>query len=282
MLGAQVGGFLGAGAGVVEEQDQRAVPQREPAVAGQVAQEVFDLVAFEEPGFRRGGALGRDGRDLLAGGEHLRCASGDVVEQAVQGGQPLVAGAGVVAAVVLEVAQERHDPVEGEVGERQPGDLAALVGRDEHQEQPDGVAVAAHRGGAQAFDRDQVAGEEGVQERAERLGAGSSCRLGPGGLGEGLEPPVGLVQQLRGDRQVDRGRARVDVAHEGRELVQPGRGVEPLPIPAQQAADREGVSQAVQPSAARPRRGPAGPRRPPGGGTSGWRCRDGPVFARRR
>jgi hypothetical protein len=80
-----------------------------------VAQEVFDLVAFEEPGFRRGGALDRDGGDLLAGGEHVRGAPGDVVEQAVQGGQPLVAGAGMVAPVVLEMAQERHHPVEGQV-----------------------------------------------------------------------------------------------------------------------------------------------------------------------
>jgi hypothetical protein len=54
VLGAQAGGLLRAGAGVVEEQDQGAVPQRERAVAGQVPQEVFDLVAFEEPGFPAG------------------------------------------------------------------------------------------------------------------------------------------------------------------------------------------------------------------------------------
>ena len=48
VLRAQVGGLLGAGAGVVEEQDQGAVPQCERAVAGQVAQELFDLYAFED------------------------------------------------------------------------------------------------------------------------------------------------------------------------------------------------------------------------------------------
>ena len=42
MLGPQVGDFLCAGASVVEEQDQGAVPQRERAAAGQVVQEVFD------------------------------------------------------------------------------------------------------------------------------------------------------------------------------------------------------------------------------------------------
>ena len=35
--------------------------------------------------------------------------------------------------------------------------------------------------------------------------------------------------------------------HERRELLQPAGGIEPLPIPAQQAADREAVAQAVQP-----------------------------------
>jgi hypothetical protein len=172
VLHAQAGGLLRAGAGVVEEQDQGAVPQRERAVAGQAAQEVFDLVALEEPGFRWGSAFDRDARHLLAGGEHVRCPSGYVVEQAVQGGQPLVAGAGVVAPVLLEVAEEPDDAVEGEVGEGEAGDLAPLVGRDEHQEEPHGVAVAAHGGGAEAFDRDQVAGEERVQDRAERLGLG--------------------------------------------------------------------------------------------------------------
>ena len=41
--------------------------------------------------------------------------AGDVVEQGVQGGQALVAGADVVAAVVLEVTKEPEDPVEGQV-----------------------------------------------------------------------------------------------------------------------------------------------------------------------
>ena len=168
--GAQVGGFLGAGAGVVEEQDEGAVAQRERSVGGQAGQQVLDLFAFEEEGFWRGGALDRDGGDLLADGEHFRCPCGDVLEEAVQGGQPLVAGADVVAAVLLEVAQEGHDLLEGEVGEGQAGDLAALGGGGECQEEPDGVAVAADRGGAQAFDRDEVVSEEGVQDRSERLG----------------------------------------------------------------------------------------------------------------
>jgi hypothetical protein len=52
----------------------------------------------------------------------------------VQRGEPLVAGAGVVAPVLLEMPEELHDPVEGEVAERQAGDLAALVRGGERQE----------------------------------------------------------------------------------------------------------------------------------------------------
>jgi hypothetical protein len=69
--GAQVGGFLHSRAGVVEEQQQRPVPQREPAVAGQAAEQFRGLVAFEEPGLGRGHPLHRDGGHLLADGEHL-------------------------------------------------------------------------------------------------------------------------------------------------------------------------------------------------------------------
>jgi hypothetical protein len=47
----------------------------------------------------------------------------DVLDQGVDRGESLVAGARVVAAVVLEVAQERDDPLKGEIGDREPGDL---------------------------------------------------------------------------------------------------------------------------------------------------------------
>jgi hypothetical protein len=57
---------------------------------------------------------------------------------------------------------------------------------------------------------------------------------------------VGLVEQFRGDREVDSGRGRIDMSHERRELLQPAGGIEPLPIPAQQTADREAVAETVQ------------------------------------
>ena len=61
-------------------------------------------------------------------------------------GEPLVARADVVAAVLFEVPEEADDPLEGEIIERQARDLAVLLGGDELQQEPDRVAVAAHRG----------------------------------------------------------------------------------------------------------------------------------------
>ena len=50
--------------------------------------------------------------------------------------------------------------------------LQPLSAATNSRQQPDGVAVAAHRGRAQALDGDQVVGEEGVQDRPERLAVG--------------------------------------------------------------------------------------------------------------
>jgi hypothetical protein len=41
----------------------------------------------------------------------------------VDRGEPLVAGADVITAVLLEVTQERDDPLEREITNRQPRDL---------------------------------------------------------------------------------------------------------------------------------------------------------------
>ena len=130
VLDAQVGGFLDARAGVVEEQDQR--PVRSASVRCRaVVQQRVDFVAFEEPRFRWGDAFDRDRGDLLADGEHLRRAGGDVLEQAVDRGESLVAGADVVAAVLFEVAQEREIRSRVRSLERQACDLAALLGGEE-------------------------------------------------------------------------------------------------------------------------------------------------------
>lgn len=62
----------------------------------------------------------------------------------VQGGQALVAGPDVIVAFVFQVAQEAQDLLVAEIGQFQLGDLDSLRLRQVAQQQPDGVAVAAH------------------------------------------------------------------------------------------------------------------------------------------
>src|SRR5260370_544467 len=119
-------------------------------------------------------------------------------EQGVRGGEPVVAGAGVVAPVLLEVAEEGDDPVEGEVAEREAGDLAAFVCCGEQEEQPHGVAVAAHRGGAEAFYRGQGAGGEGVQDRGEGRGFGARAAWVQAGAANGPDRRPGSSTQRAG------------------------------------------------------------------------------------
>ena len=135
---------------------------------GQASQQRLHLVAFEE--VRLGGCcpLHGDGRHLLADAEHLRFPPGDVVEQGVQGRQTLVAGADMIVAVVLQVAEEAEDLLEAQVLEAELRDLRSLLFGDEAQQEPDGVAVAAYRRRPQPFHRDQVVEEEGVDQRPER------------------------------------------------------------------------------------------------------------------
>ena len=78
-------------------------------------------------------------------------ACGDVLEEAVQRGESLVAGADVVAALLFEASQERDHPLAGQIIKRQARDPAALLCGDEHEQEPDRVAVAAHRAGRRPF-----------------------------------------------------------------------------------------------------------------------------------
>ena len=172
MLDAQVGNLLGPRPGVVEEQQQRPVPQGESPIAGQASEELLDFVAFEVARLGRSGSLHRDGHHPLTDSEHLWVTAGDVVEEGVQCRQALVAGSGVVTSVLFQVAEEAEDALEAEVTDVELGDLGALVGGDEAQQESHGVSVAAHRRWAETFHRDQVVDEERVHERAERRSVG--------------------------------------------------------------------------------------------------------------
>ena len=164
-------------AGVVEEHEQGPVPQCEAARARQTGEERLDLFTLEEARLGWRHPLHRDRRHLLADREHLQRSPGDVLEEAVECGESLIAGAGAVVAIHFEVAEEPLDPIEREIGERKPGDRAPLVPRDEHEQEPDRVPVAADRGRPEALHRDEVVDEERVEQGPERrviaLGTGS-------------------------------------------------------------------------------------------------------------
>jgi hypothetical protein len=113
-----------------------------------VADEILNFVAFEESRFRWSHALHRHSRYALTDDQHFGCSPGDVLEEAVHGGQALVARANVVTSVKFEMLEKADDPFEGEVAECKTRDLAVLIGGSELQEQADRVAVAAHRGGS--------------------------------------------------------------------------------------------------------------------------------------
>jgi hypothetical protein len=81
--------------------------------------------------------LGRDGRDPLDDGCALKVAQGRVAEQGVDRGEPGVAGADAVAALVLQVVEERAGQRGVEVGDLQAGGLFPGLAGGEGQEQPD-------------------------------------------------------------------------------------------------------------------------------------------------
>ena len=166
---SKIGDLLCPSAGVVEEQEQGSVSQGEPSAALQAAEQGLDLVAFQEAGLGRCGPFHRDGGHPLAHGERLGFTGGDVVEQRVHGGQTLVAGSDVVVALVLQVAQEAHDPVEGQVVDGQLGDLGLVVVGHEPQQEHDRVPVAAHRRRPQALHGDEVVDEERLDQRPDGL-----------------------------------------------------------------------------------------------------------------
>jgi hypothetical protein len=97
-------------------------------VGRQTAEEPFDLVAFEKPGFGRCGALHGYRGDPLADSEGLRRAGSDVLEERVDGCKALISGPDVVVPIDLEVTQEPRDPLEAQIVEPQPCDSTALVG----------------------------------------------------------------------------------------------------------------------------------------------------------
>jgi hypothetical protein len=118
------------------------------------------------------GPFGRDGHDALDDGCVVEVAQCREAEQRVDRGQPGVAGADAVAAVVFEVVEERADQRRVEVGDLERGGLPAGLAGCEGQEQPERVAVGRDGVRAGSSLAGQVVGEErldGGRERGHRV-----------------------------------------------------------------------------------------------------------------
>jgi hypothetical protein len=122
-----------------------------------------------EPGDQ--GLVESPGRDGQHPGDRL-CVlgvlQGRVAEHGVDGGEPGVAGAGAVAAVVFEVVQERADQRRVQVGEVELARLPAGAPGGEGQQQPPGVTVGGDGLRAGVPLAGQPVGEERLQGRGKR------------------------------------------------------------------------------------------------------------------
>jgi hypothetical protein len=98
----------------------------------------------------------------------LGVLQGRVAEHGVDGGEPGVAGARAVAAVVFEVVQERADQRRVQVGEVELARLPPGAPGGEGQQQPPGVAVGGYGLRAGLPLAGQPVGEERLQRRGER------------------------------------------------------------------------------------------------------------------
>ncbi len=106
---------------------------------------------------------------------------GEIAEQRVDRGEPVVAGRGAVAPVAFQVVQEGTDQgcvqiIDGQLAGREAGALGG-----ERQQQPEGGAIGRDRVRARGALGDQPLGEVGLQRRREaghqQTPAGSRSRL---------------------------------------------------------------------------------------------------------
>jgi hypothetical protein len=131
---------------------------------------------FGEPGDQGlVGALGGDGQDAGDEGGVLGVAQRRVAERGVDRGEPRVAGADAVAAVFLQVVQERGDGGSVHVGEVEAGRLLSGAAGGECEQHAPGVAV----GGDGVAARAALAGQPLGEERFEGRGQGGH-RAAPG------------------------------------------------------------------------------------------------------
>src|SRR5208283_1333958 len=159
--------FGRARAGVVQQEEQGAIPNGEPSLARHVGEKRLDLVTFEITGLRRLRSLRRDGCDPLGLAKQFRRLRPDIDEERVQHRQPMVPRSDAIAALGFEMGEEFPHVVRSEVGQRQLADRPMGRLGEEEEKQPDSVAVAANGGLREPFLCFEMVLEELVDQAAD-------------------------------------------------------------------------------------------------------------------
>jgi len=167
VLDPKVGDFLDACPCIVQEEQESAVPQRLASLGGQACQDSFHLLAFQPDRFRRRDSLRGNGRHPRCFSQHLRFPASEIVKEASQCRQALVASPDVVAPFSLEGVQEAKHALGAQILQRESRDLAPRILGRVLQEQPQGVPVALDGGWPKPLACPQVICKESVEDRSQ-------------------------------------------------------------------------------------------------------------------
>ena len=144
---ARVGGFLGAGAGVIEESENGQVAYAVGPGGARLGEKRFEFLAAEGvDGFGRDPFDG-DSEDAFGLSFESRGMKGEVLKEALDGGQAQVTALGTVASAadgVLQVGQEGENGLGVDILNGQ-GLRSAFSGAEVGKQELEGIAVALDR-----------------------------------------------------------------------------------------------------------------------------------------
>ena len=167
VTGPQVEDLLDAGAGVEHRDQQGVIAAAGAGGAIHAGQHGGDLLVLQVRDGPRPGAFEGDPEHPLGLIQMRGLLGGQEAGEGMDGGQPDVAGGRAHLALLLEVLEERHDVLHGEIGDVEGGDRPARGAGEEAEEQDRAVAIAADRVGTHAPDGGQVLTEEGPERRGQ-------------------------------------------------------------------------------------------------------------------
>lgn len=147
----EVRNFLYTRSGIVKEEQQGAIAASASSSGGQPGKQSAQFVTIQEAGFVKRSSFGRNRGNSLRHRHHLGHARGGVLKEAVQGGQPLIASANLIAALRFQIAQKVGHALKSQIGQREARDLASGIVSGEDQEQPQRVAIALIESGRSPF-----------------------------------------------------------------------------------------------------------------------------------